>query len=120
VGSGLAAINFFAPGIGPSVSVAVLQVAGVPPTGNVNLVRGCNNITPTVTESVAAHQARINPPNVVIATWQHNAATNAFAGAPGPASPASAAAVADLTTVTRLVPVFDCVTGPAVLQQPPA
>jgi hypothetical protein len=64
--------------------------------------------------------ARVTPASVVIATWQHNAATNTFAGAPGPASPASAAAVADLTSVTRLTPVFVCVTAAATLAQPPA
>jgi hypothetical protein len=118
VGAGLAALNFFQPGIGPSSTHRTLQVAGVATTGNVNLARGCNNVSPTVSESVTAYLARVTPSAAVISIFQYNTATNSFAGAPGPSAPASAQAVADLASVTRLTPVFVCVNAPAVLAQP--
>jgi hypothetical protein len=120
LGAAIAQSNFFAPAIGNSTSIATLQVAGVAPTGNIDLVRGCNNVTPTVSEAASAYAARVTPANAVIAIWEHQAATNTFRGAPGAGSPASAQAVADLTNVTRLRPVFVCVNAAAQLAQPPA
>jgi len=117
-GAGLANANFFAPGIGPANTFRTLQVADVAPTGNINLARGCNNVSPTVTESATAYAARVSPASIVISIFQYNTATNSFAGAPGPASPASAAAVADLSGVTRLTPVFVCTNAPGTLAQP--
>jgi hypothetical protein len=76
---------------------------------------GCNNVSPTVTEAAAAYAARVNPSSALIAIWEHQAATNTFRGY----SPASGAPN-DLRVVTRLKPVFVCVTGPSVLKQPPA
>ena len=35
----------------------VLEVIGAAPSGDINLVRGCNNVTPTVSESVSAYAA---------------------------------------------------------------
>jgi hypothetical protein len=96
----------------------VLEVIGAAPSGVINLVRGCNNVTPTVSESVSAYAARVMPTSAVIAVWEHQAATNTFRGAPGPAAPAGAAAVADLSEVRRLVPVFVCVNAAATLNQP--
>jgi len=120
LGAGLSNLNFFAPGVGPASTVRTLQVADVAPatTSTVNLARGCNNVSPTVSESVTAYLARVAPTAAVISIFQYNTATNSFAGAPGPSAPASAQAVADLTTVTRLTPVFVCVNAPAVLTQP--
>jgi hypothetical protein len=118
--AGLRTVNFFAPGIGPAVTARTLQVAGAAPatTVTLNLVRGCNNVSPTISESVSAYIARVNPTSAVNSVFQYNAAQNSFAGAPGPNAPAGAAAVADLSNVTRLVPVFVCVSAPATLTQP--
>jgi hypothetical protein len=118
IGAGLAAVNFFAPGQGPASTFRTLQVADVAPSGNVQLARGCNNVSPTVSESVSAYAARVSPTSAVISIFQYNTATNSFAGAPGPSAPASAQAVADLASVTRLTPVFVCVSAPATLAQP--
>ena len=96
----------------------VLEVIGSAPSGVINLVRGCNNVTPTVSESVSAYAARVMPTSAVIAIWEHQAATNTFRGAPGPNAPAGAAAVADLSDVRRLAPVFVCVNAAATLNQP--
>jgi hypothetical protein len=121
-------------------ATAVLSVIGAAPAGTVPLAStaattpttaaaatvsiaaatGCNNVTPTVTEPAAQYAARVQPASVVIAVWEHQAATNSFLGAPGPSAPASAQAVADLTTVTRLRPVFVCVSAPGTLNQPAA
>ena len=99
---------------GPATASATLVVSG-PPTGVIQLVRGCNNVTPTVTEDVAAFAARVSPAANLVAIWEHQAATNTFRGfSPMPGAPN------DLATVTRLRPVFICVTGPATLTQPPA
>jgi hypothetical protein len=119
LGAGLANLNFFAPGLQSGASTfRTLQVSDVAPSGNINLARGCNNVSPTVSEAASAYAARVSPASIVLSIFQYNTATNSFAGAPGPASPASAAAVADLTSVTRLTPVFVCVTGPGTLAQP--
>jgi hypothetical protein len=96
----------------------VLEVIGAAPSGVINLVRGCNNVTPTVSESVSAYMARVMATSAVVAVWEHQAATNTFRGAPGPNAPAGAAAVADLNEVRRLVPVFVCVNAAATLNQP--
>lgn len=112
--------NFFAPSTSPATVFRTLQVAGAAPatTQTINLVRGCNNVTPTVTESASAYAARVTATNAVIAVWEHQAANNTFRGAPGAAAPASAQAVADLASVTRLQPVFVCVNAAATLTQP--
>jgi hypothetical protein len=104
-------------GLGVPVATRQLQVLDAPATGNITLVRGCNNVTPTVTEAVSAYIARVMGTQV-FAIWEHQAATNTFLGAPGPGAPAGAPA--DLTTVTRLRPVFVCVNGPGSLNQPAA
>jgi hypothetical protein len=104
-------------GLGVPVATEQLQVLDAPATGNITLVRGCNNVTPTVTEAVSAYIARVMGTQV-FAIWEHQAATNTFLGAPGPGAPAGAPA--DLTTVTRLRPVFVCVNGPGSLNQPAA
>jgi hypothetical protein len=97
--------------------VEQLVVLDAPATGNITLARGCNNVTPTVTESVSAFIARVKDTQV-FAVWEHQAATNTFLGAPGPGAPAGAPA--DLSGVTRLRPVFVCVNGAGRLEQPPA
>ena len=117
-------------------ATAVLSVIGAAPAGTVPLTGaapattaaaattsvaaapGCNNVTPTVTEPASQYAARVQPASAVIAVWEHQAATNTFRGSPGPGAPASAQAVADLTTVTRLRPVFVCVSAPSTLNQP--
>jgi hypothetical protein len=83
--------------------------------GDVQLARGCNNVSPTVSEAASAYAARVNPSGALVAIWEHQAATNTFRGW----SPA-AGAPNDLAAVTRLRPVFVCVSGPATLAQPPA
>ncbi len=98
----------------PTATVA-LSVTGVAPTGNVQLVRGCNNITPTVTEDAATYAKRIDPAAALVALWEYQAGTNTFKGW----SP-QAGAPNDLTTVTRLKPIFICVSSAATLSQPPA
>lgn len=78
------------------------------------LSRGCSNITPTVTESVTSFTARISPQSALIALWEFSGSNREFAGwfaLPG--------APADLTTVTRLRPVYICLRAPATLMQPP-
>lgn len=79
------------------------------------LGRGCSNVTPSVTESVTAFTARISPQGALISMWEFRGNDRSFAGwfaLPG--------APADLTTVTRLKPVYVCLRGPATLMQPPA
>jgi len=102
------------------VTVTTLQVAGAVDTGAVQLVRGCNNVSPTVTEGAASYAARVTPAGAVNSIFEYQTATNTFRGAPGPSAPASAQAVADLQTVTRLRPVFICLNAAATLNQPPA
>jgi hypothetical protein len=92
-----------------------LEVIGVAPVGDVQLARGCNNVSPTVTEAASAYAARVNPSGALVAIWEHQAATNTFRGW----SPA-AGAPNDLAAVTRLRPVFVCTSGAATLAQPPA
>lgn len=127
-------LGLFAGANQPTAS-AVLTVIGAAPAGtvpltsvppaaaatvSVSVATGCNNVTPTVTEPVQMYAARVRPPSALVAIWEHQAATNSFRGAPGPGAPATAQAVADLTTVTRLRPVFVCVSMPATLDQPAA
>lgn len=92
-----------------------LEVVGVTPTGGVDLARGCNNVSPTVTEAAADYAKRVSPAGALVAIWEHQAATNTFRGW----SPA-AGAPSDLAQVTRLRPIFICVSGPARLDQPAA
>jgi hypothetical protein len=101
-------------GVNPSTS-RTLEVAGPAPSGAVALARGCNNVSPTVTESAAAYAARVTPAAALVAIWEHQAATNTFKGY----SP-QAGAPNDLAGVTRLRPVFVCVSAAANLDQPPA
>jgi hypothetical protein len=96
-------------------STRTLTVIGAAPVGDVQLTRGCNNVSPTVSEAASAYAARVNPSGALVAIWEHQAASNTFRGF----SPA-AGAPNDLMTVTRLRPVFVCVSGPATLAQPPA
>jgi len=117
--------NFFNTGTGGFGSLSsfiqrTIQVTAAPAatTQTLQLARGCNNITPTVTESVTAYIARVSPTSAVNSVFQFNTAANTFAGAPGPGAPAGAAAVADLAGVTRLTPVFVCVSQAATLTQP--
>jgi len=93
----------------------VLNVVAAPPSGTTALVRGCNNVTPTVSESATAYAARVTPQGALVAIWEHQAATNTFKGF----SPL-AGAPNDLSAVTRLKPVFVCVNAAATLDQPPA
>jgi hypothetical protein len=92
-----------------------LEVIGAAPVGDVQLARGCNNVSPTVSEAASAYAARVNPSSALVAIWEHQAATNTFRGW----SPA-AGAPNDLSSVTRLRPVFVCVSAAATLAQPPA
>jgi len=96
-------------------AVRGLEVIGVAPTGNVELVRGCNNITPTVGESASAFAARVAPSGALVSIFEYQAATNTFRGF----SP-QAGAPNDLAAVTRLRPVFICVNAAATLTQPAA
>lgn len=94
--------------------VKTLEVTGPAPAGDVQLVAGCNNVTPAVTEVAAAFGTRVSPPAALVAVWEHRAATNTFVGfSPLPGAPS------DLPGVTRLRPVFVCVTAAAALTQPP-
>src|SRR5262249_16588836 len=111
--------NFFSPQVGPSITATTLQVAAPVSAASVNLVPGCNNITPTVTEGIEAYNNRIDPRDVVYSFWQFDTAGNRFLGAPGRATQGSGARpVADLNGVTRLIPVFVCVRLAATLSQP--
>jgi hypothetical protein len=111
-----ALLGLFAPAVGGlNTDSEVLLVIGEAPTGNVQLSRGCNNVSPTVTETAAAYAARVDPAAALVAIWEHQAATNTFRGW----SP-QAGAPNDLTGVTRLRPVFVCVSAAATLNQPPA
>lgn len=92
-------------------STRTLEVTGAAP--RVDLARGCNNVSPTVTEAAADYAKRVSPAGALVAIWEHQAATNTFRGW----SPA-AGAPSDLAQVTRLRPVFICVSGPATLDQP--
>ena len=92
-----------------------LEVVAPAPTGNVSLSRGCNNVSPTVSEAASAYAARVTPAGALVAIWEHQAANNTFRGF----SP-QAGAPNDLTSVTRLRPVFVCVNAAAQLDQPPA
>jgi hypothetical protein len=96
-------------------SSRTLEVIGAAPVGDVMLARGCNNVSPTVSEAASAYAARVNPAGALVALWEHQAATNTFRGW----SPA-AGAPNDLAAVTRLRPVFVCTSGAATLAQPPA
>jgi hypothetical protein len=105
-------------GFGQATSFAstrALEVIGAAPVGDVQLARGCNNVSPTVSEAASAYAARVNPAGALVALWEHQAATNTFRGW----SPA-AGAPNDLAAVTRLRPVFVCTSGAATLAQPPA
>ncbi len=96
-------------------STRVLEVTAATPSGKVDLARGCNNVSPTVTEAAADYAKRVSPSGALVAIWEHQAATNTFRGF----SP-QAGAPSDLAQVTRLRPVFICVSGPATLDQPAA
>jgi len=98
-----------------ATSQRVLEVVAAPISGLVQLARGCNNVSPTVSEAATAYAARVAPAAALVAIWEHQAATNTFRGfSPLPAAPS------DLAAVTRLRPVFVCVSGAATLDQPPA
>lgn len=98
-----------------ATSQRVLEVVSAPLSGVVQLVRGCNNVSPTVTEAASAYAARVAPAGALVAIWEHQPATNTFRGF----SP-QAGAPNDLAGVTRLRPVFVCVNAAATLDQPPA
>lgn len=102
-------------GAGNIVSTRTLEVTGAAPSGKVDLTRGCNNVSPTVTEAAADYAKRISPSGALVAIWEHQAATNTFRGW----SP-QAGAPNDLAQVTRLRPIFICVSGSATLDQPAA
>jgi hypothetical protein len=96
-----------------ATSSRVLTVENAAPSGLVQLARGCNNVSPTVSEAATAYAARVSPAAALVAIWEHQAATNTFRGfSPLPAAPS------DLAAVTRLRPVFVCVSGAATLDQP--
>jgi hypothetical protein len=109
-------LGLFGSGSGTfATSQRVLEVVAAPPSGIVQLARGCNNVSPTVTESATAYAARVTPAGALVAIWEHQSATNTFRGfSPLPGAPN------DLTGTTRLRPVFVCVSGAAQLDQPPA
>ncbi len=78
------------------------------------LAAGCNNVSPTVSESAAAFAARIVPAAALVSIQEHQATADTyriFSPMPG--------ATNDLAHITRLRPVFICVSAPAVLYQPP-
>lgn len=107
-------LGFFGNAVNPT-SARVLEVVGPAASGSVQLARGCNNVSPTVTETAAAYGARVTPQAALVAIWEHQAATNTFRGfSPLPGAPN------DLAGVTRLRPVFVCVSAAATLDQPPA
>jgi hypothetical protein len=102
-------------GSGNPSATRTLEVVAAPVSGTVQLARGCNNVSPTVSEPTSAYAARVTPTAALLAIWQHQAATNTFNGfslQPG--------APNDLLSVTRLRPVFVCVSSSAVLDQPAA
>lgn len=101
--------------VGFNTSQRVLEVVAAPPSGVIQLARGCNNVSPTVTESATAYAARVAPAGALVAIWEHQAATNTFRGF----SP-QAGAPNDLAGTTRLRPVYVCVNNAATLDQPPA
>jgi hypothetical protein len=109
-----ALLGLFGPGFN-AVSSRALEVIGAAPSGVVQLARGCNNVSPTVTEDSAKYAARVTPSSALVAIWEHQAATNTFKGwSPQTGAPN------DLAGVTRLRPVFVCVSAAATLDQPPA
>lgn len=109
-----ALLGLFGIGQNPT-AVRALEVTGAVPSGAVALARGCNNVSPTVTEAAAAYGARVAPQSALVAIWEHQAATNTFRGfSPQPGAPN------DLAGVTRLRPVFVCVNAAANLDQPAA
>jgi len=104
------------PGIrNAATATGTITVTGGATAGQIALARGCNNITPTVTESAAAFANRVAPAGALVSIFEYQAATNTFLGF----SPL-AGAPNDLATVTRLRPVFICVNAAAVLNQPVA
>jgi hypothetical protein len=109
-------LGLFGSGSGTfATSQRVLEVVAAAPSGIVQLARGCNNVSPTVTESATAYAARITPAGALVAIWEHQSATNTFRGfSPLPGAPN------DLAGVTRLRPVFACVNAAAQLDQPAA
>jgi len=107
-------LGIFGNAVNPT-SARVLEVVGPAASGAVQLARGCNNVSPTVSETAAAYGARVTPAAALVAIWEHQAATNTFRGF----SP-QAGAPNDLAGVTRLKPVFVCVSGAATLDQPAA
>jgi hypothetical protein len=102
-------------GTGQPFQTRTLEVVAAAPSGAVALARGCNNVSPTVTEAASAYAARVTPAGALVAIWEHQAANNTFRGF----SP-MAGAPNDLPGVTRLRPVFVCVSAAANLDQPPA
>lgn len=115
-GSTAALLGLFGSGTGAfATSQRVLEVVAAPPSGVVNLVRGCNNVSPTVTEGAAAYAARVAPAGALVALWEHQASNNTFRGfSPTPGAPS------DLSGSTRLRPLFVCVNNAATLDQPAA
>jgi hypothetical protein len=97
-GSQAALLGLFGPG-GFTTSQRVLQVENAAPVGTVQLSRGCNNVSPTVSEAASAYAARVAPAAALVAIWEHQAATNTFRGF----SP-QAGAPSDLAAVTLLAP----------------
>lgn len=108
-----ALLGAFGGAVNPSITRTLEVVAAAPVT---NLVRGCNNVSPTIpaSEPASAYAARVTPTGALVAIWEYQAATNTFKGF----SP-QAGAPNDLDTVRRLIPVFVCVNAAAKLDQPP-
>lgn len=88
--------------------------AGPATTGTVALARGCDNVSPTVSETAPNYAKRVDNQSALVAIWRYNAASNSFTGW----SP-MAGAPNDLSSVTFLQPVFVCVNAATSLTQPP-
>jgi hypothetical protein len=84
-------------------------------TARVDLAAGCSNVVLTWPDgtSIGAVVAALQTTGVLNAIWWLDAATRQFRGySPAPGAPN------DLTTVSRLQPVFICLTAPGTLTRP--
>jgi hypothetical protein len=91
---------------------AVLEVVGIAVTTQ-RLVPGCNNVVAPASETVAQVIARVDPSSAVVSVFKQVPGTTQFQGAPGPASGAVPAGVANLTNVNALDAIFICVNAAA-------
>jgi hypothetical protein len=96
----------------PPTTSGTLDVQGAP-VGTVQLSKGCNNVTPTVSERAAGYVNRVTG-TLPVTSWQQQAEGLGFSGfSPLPGAPNN------LTNVESLRPVWVCVGDATVLAQPP-